>query len=328
MKLLSYFDYFLTETVNLNDTRLRRLDDSGAAIFRALQADEEIGSLVIAMISTGSRAHRLIIKPLPGKEFDGDFLVEMAENDDWADHPKTYIDKLYAAIHRHSTYGDMPHTRKCRCVRIGYEGDFHVDLVPFVRLADGRKVIVNRDEDTWEDTDPEGFTEWIRDKDSITGGTLRAVIRILKFLRDHKGTFDGTRSVILTTIVGERIEEWKKTGDPNYYCDIPTTLLHVVQDLDAWLQANPYRPSIFDPSGSGTTFDHRWNDAAYENLRDRIHTYAADIKEAYEEKDKETSLEMWQAIFGDGFKAPPSKSSTSRFGTAAPVVAARPARGG
>src|SRR5207249_1230230 len=101
-----------------------------------------------------------------------------------------------------------------------------------------RKVIVNREADTFEDTDPEGFTEWIRDKDRVTGGNLRAVIRILKFLRDHKGTFDGTRSVILTTIVGERIEEWKKAGDPNYYGDVPTTLLHVVEDLDAWLQAN------------------------------------------------------------------------------------------
>jgi hypothetical protein len=313
--------------VNLNDTRLHRLDNSGAAIYSALQADEEIGSLVIAMISQGSRAHRLIIKPLPGKEFDGDFLVEMAENDEWADSPKTYIDKLYAALHRHATYGDMPHSRKCRCVRVGYKGDFHVDLVPFVRLSDGRQVIVNRDEDTWEDTNPEGFTEWIKNKDGITGGNLRRVIRILKYLRDHKGTFSGTRSVILTTIVGERVEEWKKAGDPNYYCDVPTTLLHVVQDLDAWLQAHPYRPSIYDPSGSGTTFDHRWDDAAYLNLRDRIHTYASDIKAAYEEENKDTSIEMWQAIFGEGFKAPPPKSSSGRFGAVTPVPT-RPARGG
>ena len=328
MKLLAYFDHFLTETVNLNPARLHRLDDSGAAIYRALKADEEIGSLILALIPTGSRAHRLIIKPLPDKEFDGDFLLEMAENDEWVDHPKTYIEKVYAALHRHSKYGEMPHTRKCRCVRIGYEGDYHVDIVPFVRLASGRLVIVNRDDDKWEDTNPEGFTTWINGKDDVAGGHLRGVIRILKFLRDHKGTFLGTRSVILTTIVGERVEESKKLGDPSYYCDVPTTLLHVVQDLDAWLQARPSRPTIHDPSGSGTTFDHRWDDTTYLNLRERIHTYTAAIESAYNEKDRDTSIEKWQEIFGPGFKAPPAKTTADKFGAVTPVVPTRPARGG
>lgn len=327
MKLVKYFDHFLKDAVNLNDDRLRRLDESVEAIYRALKADDTIGPLVVAKIPQGSWAHRLIIKPLPGNEFDADFLLEMTENDEWSEHPSTYTDKVYAAVHQNSTYEKMPHTRKCRCVRIGYQGDFHVDIVPFVRLGDGRLVIVNRDDDDWEDTDPEGFTGWIREKDEITGGNLRRVIRILKFLRDHKGTFNGTRSIILTTIVGELVEEWKKLGDPNYYSDVPTALLHITQDLDAWLQARPSRPSISDPSGSGTTFDHRWTDAAYATLRDRIHGYAADIKAAYDEEDKEASIANWQAIFGDDFKAPPPKKSSGLFGPVA-ATAVRPSRGG
>src|SRR3712207_2721368 len=121
----------------------------------------------------------------------------------------------------------------------------------------------------------------MKDKDEIAGKNMRKVIRLLKFLRDHKGTFRGTRSVILTTLVGERIESWRKLTDPGYYADVPTTLLHVTTDLDEWLQQHPAKPSIADPSSPDTTFDHRWDETTYLNFRDRMHKYAADISAAY-----------------------------------------------
>ncbi|MBY8854502.1 hypothetical protein K7G98_42165, partial [Saccharothrix sp. MB29] len=62
----------------------------------------------------------------------------------------------------------------------------HVDIVPFVVLSDGTQNIVNRDDNCWERTNPGGFTTWMQGKDKITGGNLRKVIRLLKFLRDHK----------------------------------------------------------------------------------------------------------------------------------------------
>src|SRR5207247_11077484 len=71
-------------------------------------------------------------------------------------------------------------------VRIAYANDCHVDVVAYLVLADGRQVIVNRDIDDWEDTNPQGFTNWMRSKDTITEGNLRRVLRLLKFLRDHK----------------------------------------------------------------------------------------------------------------------------------------------
>lgn len=53
----------------------------------------------------------------------------------------------------------MPHEKKCRCVRLVYANSMHVDIVPYLKLDDGtREVIVNRDRDEWEDTNPEGFT--------------------------------------------------------------------------------------------------------------------------------------------------------------------------
>lgn len=328
MQLADHFYVLLKDTVNLSQGKLDLLNGRVEAVYKALKADEQIGSLILSKTPQGSWAHKTIINPVGSNEFDADFMLDMSENPDWADSPKTYIDEVYAALHRHSTYGNMPHSRKCRCVRLAYANSMHIDIVPHLNLADGREVIVNRDDNDWERTDPQGFTDWMRKKDALARGNLRKVIRLMKYLRDHKNSFTGTRSILLTTLLGEQVTELRTLLDPGYYSNVPTTLLHVVKDLDAWLQARPAKPSIPDPSGSGVTFDHRWDEATYSYFRDRIHVHAAEIEEAYEEQDKDRSVELWQDIFGDGFKAPAASSSSAKFPAAAPAAASIAGRSG
>lgn len=319
MKHEDHFNVLLQDTVNLSRFSLDLLDNRTAAIYAALLDDPVLSPYVKEMIRQGSWAQETIIKPAKGREFDADFLLRLDENAEWSQSPGRYIDQVYYALDRHSTYKEMPHHRKCRCIRVVYADFCHVDIVPYLILKGGRKVIVNKDEDIWEDTNPEGFTRWMSEKDGITSGNLRRVIRLLKYLRDHRGHFEGTRSVILTTLVGERVEAVKKIYDPGYYASVPDALMNVVNDLDAWLQSLPGRPTVYDPSGSGLTFDHRWTDETFEHFRDRIRCFADEITAAYHETDRETSVGLWQDIFGDGFHAPPPKETSGRFAPVAPV---------
>ena len=328
MKLTDYFNVLLKDTVNLGQVKLDLLDSRVESVYKALKADDQIGSLILGKTPQGSWAHRTIINPVGDNEFDADFILNMSENPDWADDPKQYIEAVYAALHRNSTYGNMPHSRKCRCVRLVYANSMHLDIVPHLVLADGREVIVNRDDNAWELTNPQGFTDWMKEKDAFAKGNLRKVIRLMKYLRDHKNSFTGTRSILLTTLLGEQVTALRTLIDPNYYSDVPTALLHIVNDLDAWLQARPTKPSIPDPSGSGVTFDHRWEQSTYSYFRDRIHAHAAEITEAYKEENKERSIELWQGIFGDGFKAPTTSSSNSKFPAATPAAASTVGRSG
>ncbi len=328
MRLDDHFDVLLKDTVNLSQLRLDTLDSRVTAIYNALKDDSELGPYVLGKIPQGSWAHRTIINPVGGKEFDADFMLLLEENPDWSVSPKTYIEQVYQALGRHGTYGAMPRSRKCRCVRLTYAGSCHVDIVPYLKLGGGRQVIVNRDNDEWEDTNPEGFTAWMREKDQAAGGNLRRVIRLMKFLRDHKNSFTGTRSVILTTLLGQQVSASKLLFDTGYYSSIPTALVHIVNDLDAWLQANPFKPSVPDPSGSGVTFDHRWDEATYAYFRDRIHVHAAQMQDAYDEPGKDASVAKWQAVFGAGFTAPAQAGSSGRFGTAADTAAFTTGRSG
>lgn len=301
MQLADHFDVLLKDTVNLTQFKLDLLQKRVDAIFGTLSADPTIGDLVLGKTPQGSWAHRTIIQPQSGKEFDADFMLDMGEVADWAGSPKTYIDEVYYALKRSSTYANMPVSRKCRCVRVVYANDMHVDLVPHLVLQDGREVIVNRDYDTWEDTNPQGFTDWMRKKDKLADGNLRKVIRLMKYVRDSKNSFTGTRSILLTTMLGEQVTELSKIIDPSGYGSVPTALRTIVRSLDAWLQARPTRPSIVDPSGSGVTFDHRWSDETYAYFRDRIHVHAAEIEDAYSEPSRDLSVEKWRKLFGDGF---------------------------
>lgn len=331
MQLADHFDVLLKDTVNLSQPKLDLLKTRVESIYEALKADDEIGSLISGKSPQGSWAQRTIINPVGKNEFDADFMLDMKENPDWSDSPKTYIDKVYAALHRHSTYKNMPHARKCRCVSLVYANSMHVDIVPHLKLADGREVIVNRDDNVWERTNPQGFTAWMKEKDSITNGNLRKVIRLMKYLRNHKNSFTGTRSILLTTLLGERVNELNVLSIPDYYGNVPKTLLHVIKDLDTWLQANLSKPSIQDPSNPEINFDHRWDQETYNYFRERIHAHAAEIEEAYEEPDKHRSVQTWQAIFGGGFKAPTTSSISPKFPAAAPAAAStvrRPGRAG
>lgn len=315
MKHTDYFKNFLENTVNLPDSKVNLLSVRVDAIYNCLKDDPDLKPRIKKKVPQGSWPQRTIIKPVNGKAFDGDFMIQMIEEPDWAYDLKKYGDAIYNVLHATSPYKNMPHGRKCRCVYVNYaENAMHVDVVPFVLRDDGTQWIINRDDNKWERTDTDGFTDWMKKKDGIANKRLREVIRIMKFLRDHKNSWTGTKSILLTTLLGERVEEWRKVLDSGYYSDLPTALLHIVSDLDDYLQANPYKPVIMDPSGSGTSFDHRWSQETYSHFRKRINVHAAEIKDAYDETDFDESVKKWQALFGDGFKAPTSSESSGSAG--------------
>lgn len=309
MKLLEYFNAFLRDTVNLNQSRLDELDGRVDSITKSLKSAPALGGLVLDTVPQGSWAHETIIRPAEGLEFDADFLVQVAEDAGWNADPKRYAAAVWNALHEHSTYGTMT-TRKDRCVRVTYANDCHIDVVPYVVLESGREAIVNRTTNEFEDTNPVEFTDWLQDKDTITNGNLRRVLRLLKYLRDQRNAFN-IKSVLLTTLVGEVVTSMRVELAPGCYDDTPSTLVTIVQDLDAWLQANPNKPSLVDPSCPSTSFDHRWTDAQYAAFREKIHYLAPKIQAAFAEATVTASLTAWQEVFGSAFKAPTTTASAA-----------------
>lgn len=310
MKHTDYFDTFLADTVNLSKRKLETLDERVERVYDALKADNDFGGQVLSKKRQGSWAQRTIIEPQNGKEFDGDVMIRLRYNADWEDNSREYPNALYNALKR--VIPDRAFERKCRCVRVHYQ-TMHIDFVPYVVHPDGYEAIINRDDNKLERTDPAAFTQWMRERDDIANKNLRKTIRLIKFLRDHRNSFTGTKSIILTTLLGERVSDTKKVWTPGAYSDLPTALLTIVTDLDEWLRCQFAKPHVADPSGTGLNFDHRWNDESFYYFKARINVHAKQIHDAYHEEDPDESVKKWQALFGDGFKAP-KESAPSKFG--------------
>jgi hypothetical protein len=307
MKLHGYFKHFLTEKVNLNQHRIDTLDARVIAVGNFLQGSNGFGEDVEDLIAQGSYAQKTIIRPVGNHEFDADVLMPIAEQEGWE--PKDYVGQLYTKLKASQHYGSIV-GRQSRCVLINYANDFHMDVVPYLVRDDGHW-ITNRITNRLENTNPEGFNQWLDERDRITGRRLVEVIRLMKYLRDFKQRFS-VRSVVLSFLLAEQISESRKLLDPGCYKDLPTAFVSLIKDLDAWLQARSTLPFLTDPSCPTQNFHDRWTADEYRTFRDRIHYYAAKADAAYNlpaSAGVDASVTAWQAIFGDGFCKPPGKKA-------------------
>jgi hypothetical protein len=161
----------------------------------------------------------------------------------------------------------------------------------------------------------------MKGKDDITGGNMRRVLRLLKYLRDHHDYFEDTKSIILTTIVGETINAANVKSDPAYYGNIPTSLKNIVNDLADWVRYRETRPEVNDPSRSGSTFTHRWPQVEYDAFRRDIQDVADLINAAYDcNTSWSDSAARWQDLFGTGF-GPTETGSNGKFSPAGGAAA-------
>lgn len=323
MNFTDDFARLLARKVNIDSTRLATLDTNVGAITDALSADGIVGPWYVAYRRQGSWAHRTIIKPPNGEEFDADILLELALVPGWD--AIRYLDEVEAALERTRRYAGKVRG-KTRSVRVQYAGEHHVDVVPFVRTAAGRGQIFNRERNEPEASNPLGFSDWFAARNTATNANLKRVVRILKYVRRDR--FDDVRSVILTTLLGEQVDIAAGEADPDYYGTVPTTLWRLATSLAEFLDANSDKPKVRDPSAPGLTFDHRWDPSIYSDFRDQFGEIAQTIDEAYQSGDRAESVGKWREVLGDDFA--PSVSPSVSTGPFGPPVAtpARPGRSG
>jgi Second Messenger Oligonucleotide or Dinucleotide Synthetase domain len=312
MEQVTYFTTFLTDKVNLPEPKLEFLDERVGRIFNALKK-ADLGTRVLDMKKQGSWAQRTIINPKPEEEFDADFMLELEEQAGWlpSDYQAPVLDSLgdYCEAQQMNT----PPEAKNRCVRVTYANLMHVDVVPYVNRADGGECIINAETNEWEDTDPSGFTKWMREKDDIAKGNMRRVLRILKYLRDRRDHYEDTKSIILTTIVGNVVSIDRTRTHPGCYDNVPQALHRITSDLADWVRDQIDRPEVADPSRADSAFTHRWPQTHYDAFRQDIQTVAELVEDATScSTSWSDSTTRWRELFGDDF-GPTETSQGSKF---------------
>ena len=318
MKHEQYFNDFLSDHVNLNQSRLDTLDGRVETITDLLK-DKLSGYRKYSQ--QGSYAHQTIIKPVQeNDEFDADILIFLKDDDFDLNTFTDYVKRVHDVFQANKTYKDIVKINP-RCVTIDYAGDFHLDVVPCIEY-DETCYICNRKEENYEKTDGDGYKDWLANKNLIVGGNnFRKTTRLLKFLRDHKDNFS-VKSILLTTLLGNQISDFDK--DSSDFSDLPTTLKTLSNRINDFLRDNILMPTVKNPVLPEEDFNRHWDEKKYANFRDKFDSYNTRINEAFEEKDHNESVKKWRKLFGDDFgKLKESTSSASAVGASSiPVVGA------
>ena len=282
----------LRNEANLNQTRLDRLEASVSGVNNYLK-DNLPGYQ--NMERQGSFALGTLIRPVDDyEEYDADIQIVMNPNPQWE--PKNYVLEIHGALARNKTYTDKLRL-KTRCVTVDYAGDFHLDVVPRVTIG-GKQYVCNRIDNKFEETDGNGYREWFNEKDRITGGNLKRVVRLLKYLRDHKNNFSA-KSILLTTLAGDMIKESDKGTES--VSTVVDTLETVLSRMNDYLQQHPNMPAIKNPVLPTEDFNRHWDQRRYANFRTRVQSYAQTAKQSKAEASAEKAITLWRELFGSGF---------------------------
>lgn len=297
MKQPEHFSAFLEDVVNLNQSRLDDLNAKVSAIQSFLHRNLDEFD-IIEFYPQGSWAHGTIIKPVDGRSFDADMMMLVSVKPGLD--PKEYVLGLARTFRASGVYDDKTRASS-HCVTIEYAGDVKIDITPCVVVNDGieHKYVCNKNDNVFEPSNPEGYTQWIALKDSWSGTHgLKTTTRLMKYLRDTKTTFS-CPSMLLTTLLGSRVEAYD-VGSADFY-DVPSALQTIMSRLDDWLQARPTKPIIPNPVYMAEDLADFLSDDQYENFREFVHLYRGWIDDAVNELDYDESIRKWRKIFGDDF---------------------------
>ena len=302
------FNLFLRDHVNLNQSRLDTLHSRVSSLDTTLEESTILeDKLEGSLIPQGSFAHRTIIKPLSGNDFDADVLLPMTEQDEWE--PKKYTLELKKALDAVPRYAEKTVLGK-RCVTIDFANDFHIDVVPFIERADGLIYITHRTRNEFIRQDPTAFTDWFNEQNNTTNGHLVRVIRLVKWLRDRSSI--DCPSVVLAALLAEQVKSF--AGIDNYG-NIATTFAALLEDLRDYLELHSVPPWVDDRIGQNLA--DRLTQTGFDNLKSQLKRWARLAREALDAATSE-SVDKWKKLFGDSFGASSASSALALSASAAP----------
>ncbi|MDQ6528931.1 nucleotidyltransferase [Flavobacterium sp. LHD-85] len=325
----------IAANLELDATRKQQMETAYRAVNDVLSKDEKFfKDYIINVYPQGSLLIGTTIKPLPGEEFDLDIVLHI-ESSYLLHTPAEIYDALYRVLSNHDTYKPLLE-KKNRCVRIDYNSDFHMDILPgCIITINNNRLMIAEDERriSWSRTNPKGYAEWFKDIAERNKGSfilherynlmlkaavetedlplevyqktpLQSTVQIVKRYRDlffqDKDTtkMPAVSSIVLTTLLAQCHE-----GN----LSIQEALINASQKLRKLAEAYKLRKekfAVYNPvdnhedKSKRENFTDSWEDKHYASFVAFIDDFAKKLNAFLNTDTNETT---YKDLFGNGF---------------------------
>ena len=333
----------IAEKLQLDNTRKARMESAYAALSQIIHEDQGFfKDLQIDIYAQGSVPIGTTVKPFRGDEFDLDIVIHI-KSPYHLHTPAQIYDALLKKLENDGRYSHMVE-KKRRCVRLNYEGDFHMDILPgcIIIITDEYNLKVpDRELLEWTNTNPKGYIEWFLNisnqvNEPVLEGyyknlmQLRAEIQdlpednfykkkplqrgvqLIKRYRDiyfEKIPDFATSSIILTTLAAQFYK-----GENGIFNTINNILASILSET-ANKRNIGQRLKVLNPVNSQEDFSEKWDSEP--ELYKHFIAFVTDLYTKWQDlkNDFRLSASIYEKIFGESIYKGAIKEQIEKLGS-------------
>lgn len=315
----------IAQELELNPSRKERMEQAYAKVLEVLKKDEVFFTdLEIELYAQGSVRIKTTVRPLKKDDFDLDTVLHIYDVHDKYDPAKIY-NALVRVIEADPFFKTICE-KKDRCIRLNYQDDFHIDILPgcMVSLVDKERIAIPEKKlQSWSSGNPKGFASWFLDKskspetymlktfsetlikaevdaeplpdDNLYDKTpLQRSVQLVKRYRDiyFENRDNRVSSIVITTLMGMYYN-----GEESIYDTIDNILSHIKLGYDHAIQKGQ-RFKVLNPVDNQEDFTDSWTQANYDSFYAFIDDLYAKWERLKQKFDK--SGDEYIKLFGEG----------------------------
>ena len=259
-----------------DETRYKLAEAHYQAVGKWLEARESPVAVLRPIIyPQGSMRLNTTVKPLVGDEYDLDFVCELICQPSFFRHPVEALDLIERRLRDNNTCRPMVE-RMTRCIRLNYEHQFHMDILPACKDPNngGTCIVVpDRELEDWMPSNPKGYALWfessanqllvgqllekaepIPDQEAVEEkATLKLAVQLLKRWRDvrYRSNCDmAPISIVLTTLSAQTYR-----GERS----VARAIAKILTEISELARTSYPRIKVSNPSNGNEDLSEKWD---------------------------------------------------------------------
>jgi Second Messenger Oligonucleotide or Dinucleotide Synthetase domain len=304
--------------LQLDNTRFESAERSYLSVGKYLESQPFIVPLHPSIFPQGSMALGTTVKPLSGDEYDLDLVCRFSCPITYFTHPVEALDLIERTLRSSKLYGPMVE-RKKRCIRLNYEHEFHLDILPACADSDRCEtclLVPDRELGAWTPTNPKGYVSWFGQRAQKTTlvrlmekaepipkqepvarkAPLKLSVQLLKRRRDILYGNDGNLaplSIIITTLAAENYG-----GEESVSKAVGNILTRVAERIQS---AEPGQLLVLNPTNLDEDLSDRWNTkpAAYREFVNYVTGFRSAWASMLQTRSIDKIAKLLERLFGE-----------------------------